>query len=120
MDSEQHIFWFGPPSLIFLKICQMVICPVRRTYNHLSIFLFSNTKKALNYQVEQYLRLLNSPYLFRISQLTEKLQFISRICQMVTSTISGTCHPDANLATVNSFRNIFSMPSTETTIVLRL
>ena len=61
MDSEQHIFWFGPPSLIFLKICQMVICPVRRTYNHLSIFLFSSTKKAINYQVEQYLRLLNSP-----------------------------------------------------------
>ena len=61
MDSEQHIFWFGPPSLIFLKICQMVICPVRRTYNHVSIFLFSNTKKALNYQVEQYLRLLSSP-----------------------------------------------------------
>ena len=60
MDSELRIFWFGPPSLIFFKICQMVICPVRRTYNHVSIFLFSSTEKALNYQVEQYLRLLNS------------------------------------------------------------
>ena len=60
MDSEQHIFWFGPTSLVFLKICQMVISPVRKTYNHLSIFLFSSTKKAINYQVEQYLRLLNS------------------------------------------------------------
>ena len=30
MDSEQHIIWFGPPSLIFLKICQMVICPVKQ------------------------------------------------------------------------------------------
>ena len=26
---------------------------------------------------------------------------------MVTSTISGTCHHEANLARVNSFRNIF-------------
>ena len=63
MDSVQHIFWFGPPSLIFLKICQMVISPVRRTYNKVSTFLFSSTKKDLNYQVEpveQYLRLLNS------------------------------------------------------------
>ena len=60
MDSEQHIFWFGPTSLIFLKICQMVICPVRSTYNHVSIFLFSSTEKAINYQVEQYLRSLNS------------------------------------------------------------
>ena len=53
------IVWFGPPSLIFFKICQMVICPVR-TYNHVSIFLLSSTQKALAYQVEQYLRLLNS------------------------------------------------------------
>ena len=113
MDSEQHIFWFGPPSLIFLKICQMVICPVRRTYNHVSIFLFSNTKKALNYQVEQYLRLLNSPICLEFLS-SPRLQFLSRICQMVTSTISGTCHPEADLATVNSFSNIFSMPSTET------
>ena len=53
---------FGSVLLVwyFFKICQMVICPVRRTYNHVSIFLFSSTKKPLNYQVEQYLRLLNS------------------------------------------------------------
>ena len=41
----------------------MVICPITVTYNHVSIFLCSRTKKAfnLNYQVEQYLRFLNSP-----------------------------------------------------------
>ena len=38
----------------------MVICPIRRTYNHVSIFLFSSTKKVLNCEVEQCLRLLNS------------------------------------------------------------
>ena len=63
---RKFFFWFGPPSLIFLKICQMVICPVRRRYNHVSIFLFSNTKKALNNQVEQYLRLLNFHICFNL------------------------------------------------------
>ena len=58
MDSELRIFCFAPLSLIFFEICQVVLCPVRKTYNHVSIFLFSSTEKALNYQVEQYLRLL--------------------------------------------------------------
>ena len=62
MDSEQYVFWFGPPCLIFLKLCQMVIYVPSEGHitNHVSIFLFSSTKKDLNDQVEQYLRLLNS------------------------------------------------------------
>ena len=53
---------------------------------HISFLKYQ--KMPLNYQVEQYLRFLNSHgYLFRVSHLTHKLQFLSRICQMVTSTI---------------------------------
>ena len=37
-NIEHYIFWFADPSFIFLKICQMVICPVRGTYNHVQIF----------------------------------------------------------------------------------
>ena len=108
------MFWFGPPSLIFFEICQMVICPVRRTYNHVSIFLFSSTKKAFKLPSRVIFAIAEFSYLFRTSQLTEKLQFLSRICQMVKNTISGTCHHEANFPRVNSFSNIFFKTSIET------
>ena len=34
MKYEHDIFWFVSHTFIFLKICQMIICPVRGTYNH--------------------------------------------------------------------------------------
>ena len=44
-------------------------------------------------------------YLFRISQLARKFLISHQKYQVVTSTISGTCHHEVNLARVNSFNN---------------
>ena len=58
--------------LLFLKICQMVICPVRATYNHVSIFLCSRTRKGFKIPSRATFAIAKFPYLFGISQLTRK------------------------------------------------
>ena len=52
--------------LFFLKICQMVICPVTGTYNHVQIFLCSRLKKPLNLPVERHLEWLNAYICFKL------------------------------------------------------
>ena len=65
-------------------------------------FFVIERKKPLNYQAEQHVRaIVKFLYLSRIPQLTRKFQFLSRICQMVTCRISGTCHHEGNLARVH-------------------
>ena len=84
----------------------MDVCPVRGTYDHVSIFLCSRTKKALKLPSRATFAIVKFSYLFRISQLSCKFQFLSRICEMVISTISCTCHHEINLARNNPFNNI--------------
>ena len=67
----------------------MFICPVRVTYNNVSISLCSRTKKAFKLPSRATFAISKFPYLFRIAQFTRKFQFLSQICQMMTSTISG-------------------------------
>ena len=64
--------------LFFLKICQMLICPVRGTYNHVWIFLCSRKKKAFKLANGTTFSITKSLYMFH---------FFS---QMVICTISGT------------------------------
>ena len=70
-------------------------------YNHVSIFLCSRTKKAFKLPNRATFAIAEFLYMFRIAQLTRKFQFLSRICHMVTSTISGTYHQEINMARVN-------------------
>ena len=38
-QKEGNMLWFVPYAFVFfLKICQMVICPVRGTYNNAGIY----------------------------------------------------------------------------------
>ena len=46
MEHEYGIFWFASHTFIFLKICQMVTCPVRGTYNHVGKFFAQQGIKA--------------------------------------------------------------------------
>ena len=101
MECELNILWFAPDTLIFSKIGWMVICPVRVTYNHVSIFLCSRMKKSFELPKLVTFAIPKFPHFFRIAQLTRKFQFLSKICHMVTSTISGTCHHEVNMARVN-------------------
>ena len=101
MKGELNILWFVPDTLIFSKIGRMVICPVRVTYNHVSIFVCSRTKKAFKLPGRATFAIAKLLYLFIIAQLTRIFQFLSPICHMVTSTISGTCHQQVNLARVD-------------------
>ena len=107
MECELNNLWFAPDSLIFSKIGRMVICPVRVTYNHVSIFLFSRTKKDFKLPSRATFAIPKFQYLFRIAQLTRKFQFLSKHCQMVTSTISGTCHREVNIGRVRTHSTIF-------------
>ena len=61
MECEHHIFWFVSHTFIFFKICQMVICPVRGTYNHVQIFFAQQRKKAFKLVSPKNLWLIN-PY----------------------------------------------------------
>ena len=61
------ILWF------FLKISQMVICPVRGTYNRVTIFLCLRTKKAFKLPSRATFGIAKFPYLFRVSALPEIL-----------------------------------------------
>ena len=101
MECELDMLWFASDTLIFSKIGRMVKCPVRVTYNHASIFVCSRTKKPLNYQVKQHLQFLNSYSCLELLSSPENFNFFSRICQMVTSAISGTCNHEVNMARVN-------------------
>ena len=158
----------------------MVICPVRVTYNHVSIFVCSRAKKPrvsslklfrsqhrlthgslvvitsnaspiscgsplilwfffgniyvrLEWHITTYRyffaqerkKALILPgreafsfgkflYLFKISHFSRKFQFLLRICRVVSSTISGTCHHEVNLARVNLFNNTSFKTSTQT------
>ena len=107
MEFELNISRFVPDTLIFSKIGRMVICPVRMTYNHVSIFLCSRTKKDFNLPSRGTIAIDEFLYLFRIAPLNRKFQFLSRICHMVTSTISGTCHHEVNTARVITHSTIF-------------
>ena len=46
MEYEDDSFWFPSHTFIFLKICQMIICPVRGTYNHVGTFFAQQGIKA--------------------------------------------------------------------------
>ena len=107
MECELNILWFASDTLIFSKIGRMVICLVRVTYNHVSIFLCSRTKKAFKLPSRGTFPIAEFPYLFRIAQLTRKFQFLSKLCQMETSTISGTCHHEVNMVRVITHSAIF-------------
>ena len=41
------MLWFAPQAFIFSKICRMVICPVRVTYNYVVVFFFQERKTAI-------------------------------------------------------------------------
>ena len=70
-------------------------------------YLFAQERKRpLNYQVEQHLRGLNSYICLELLSLPRNFNFSPKQCQMVTSTISSTCHHEVNLARVHSFNNI--------------
>ena len=90
----------------------MVIYPVRGTYKRVSIFFISRTKKAFKLPSWAIFTIVKFRHLFIISKLTQKFQFLWRMWQIVTSTISGTCHFGLNLAKVPIkqyfFRKIFS------------
>ena len=75
MEYQHHILWFGPHTLTFAQnIGQMVICPVRRTYNHVCLFLcYKERKKAFKIRSRATLAIAKFLYLFRISQLARKL-----------------------------------------------
>ena len=75
MDSELRIFSFGPLSLMFFKICRMVICPVRRTYNHVSTFLLSSTKNACKLPSPATFAIAKFTYLFRTSHRETSISF---------------------------------------------
>ena len=64
-DGSLVIPWF------FLKISQMVICPVRGTYNHVTIFFCLRTKKkAFKLPSRATFAISKFPYLFRVSNLS--------------------------------------------------
>ena len=53
------------------------------------------------------MRLLNAHFCSDFLSSPKKFQFVSRICQIVTSTISGICHHEVNFACrVNTFNNV--------------
>ena len=54
------MFSFATQAFVFFKICEMVICPVRVTYNHVVYFLLKKEKQRLNKQMEQHLRFAKS------------------------------------------------------------
>ena len=58
-------------------------------------------KKAYKIPTRATFAIANFPYLFRISHLSRKFQFLSRICQTMTSTIRDTCHHEVNFARVS-------------------
>ena len=68
MECELNILWFAPDTLIFSKIGRMVIYPVRVTYNHVSIFLCSRTKKTFKLASRATFAIAKFLYLFTIAQ----------------------------------------------------
>ena len=79
IECKQHRLWFAPHSFIFFKICQIVICPVRRTYNHVSIYLCLRTKKAFNLPSQASFGKVKCLYWFQIVKLSHKFLFLARI-----------------------------------------
>ena len=83
----------------------MVVCPVTGTYNHVWIFFCSRTRKVFKLASRASFGIAKWIICFKLLSSLRKLSF-SRNCQMVTCTISGTCHHETNLIWVNSFNNI--------------
>ena len=67
----------------------MVISPVTGAYNHVQIFFALERKKPLNMPVERHLEWLNAYICFKLLSSLRNLS-LSRNCQMVTCTISGS------------------------------
>ena len=103
-EGEHHILYFASHAYLpfFFKICRLVICPVRGTYNHVSIFLCSRTKTAFELTSRATFAIAKFSYLFRISQLTRKFQFLSRICQMLRN-------GDKNISFIRSTQALYSI-----------
>ena len=80
------ILWFS------LKISQMVICPVRGTYNHVTIFLFSRTKKTFKLPSRATFVISKFPYFFRVSRLSGNFNFFLEFVRwwQVQSAVNGT------------------------------
>ena len=103
-----------PILRFFRKLVAWLYVPSEWTYNLVSIFLCSRTKKTFKLPSRATFAIAKFLYLFTIPQLTLKFQYLSRICQMMTCTISGTCHHEVNYPRVNSFNNISFGKSTLT------
>ena len=96
-------------SFNFLQIYQMVICPVRRTYNQVQIFFcFRMKKTALKLASLAIFCNFYLPILVQNFSILSDTWILVQNCQMVTFTIIGTCHHEVNLVRVNSFNNTFS------------
>ena len=61
--------------LFFLKICQMVICPVTGTYNHDRYFFAQEWKKPLNLPVERHFEWLNAYICFKLTSSLRNFNF---------------------------------------------
>ena len=101
-----------PILSFFLKIYQMVICPVRRTYNHVQIFFASEWKNRVKTSKSSNILQLLYPYICLI--FLNSLRYLNFRPQLSDGDIAhnsliGTCHHEVNLARrVNSFNNTFS------------
>ena len=42
------MLWFASQAFTFSKLCRMVICPVRVTYNHVVVFFPQDSKISFN------------------------------------------------------------------------
>ena len=62
-----------------VKICQMVICSVTGTYNHVYIFFCSRMKKAFKRASRASFGMAKCLYLFQICQLSQKFYFFAGI-----------------------------------------
>ena len=72
------MLWFAPQAFIFFKICRIVICPVRVTYNHEVVFFAQERKTALKLQNLATFVIAKSPICLKFYNSLKKHIFLVR------------------------------------------
>ena len=84
VECEHRILWFAPHTLIFFQNMSDGYVESEGYIITYRYFFPQERKKAFKLPSRATFAIANFTYLFRISQLTQKFQFLSRIFQMVT------------------------------------
>ena len=72
------MLWFAAQAFIFSKICRMVICPVRVTYNHEVLFFTQDRKIAFKLANRATFAIAKSLICFKFHISLKKHTFLVR------------------------------------------